>query len=34
MHWREPILVIVALLLGAYLVSKFPQMNVLGKVLP
>lgn len=34
MRWHEPILLILALLLGAYLVSKVPQLNVLGKVLP
>jgi hypothetical protein len=34
MHWREPILVIIAVLIGAYLVTKFPAINVLGRVLP
>lgn len=34
MHWREPILVVIAVLVGAYLVAKFPQINVLGRVLP
>lgn len=34
MHWREPILIILAILLGAYLVTKWPQLNVLGRVLP
>jgi hypothetical protein len=34
MRWHEPLLVIVAVLLGAYLVAKWPQLNILGKVLP
>jgi hypothetical protein len=34
MRWHEPLVVIVAVLLGAYLVSKWPQLNILGKVLP
>lgn len=34
MHWREPIMFIIAVLLGAYLVTKVPQLNVIGKVLP
>jgi hypothetical protein len=34
MHWREPILIIVAVLIGAYLVSKWPSINVIGRVLP
>lgn len=32
MHWREPILVIVAVLIGAWLGSKIPQINVIGRV--
>lgn len=34
MHWREPILIIVAVLIGAYLVAKWPSINVIGRVLP
>lgn len=34
MHWREPIMLIIAFLVGAYLVSKVPQVNVLARVLP
>lgn len=34
MHWREPIIVIVSLLIGAYLYTKWPQINVIGRVLP
>lgn len=34
MRWHEPLVVIVAVLLGAYLVSKWPQLNILGRVLP
>jgi hypothetical protein len=33
-RWHYPVLFIVAILFGAYLVTKFPQVNVLGKVLP
>ncbi len=34
MRWHEPVIIIVALLLGAYLGTKFPQANVLARVLP
>jgi hypothetical protein len=34
MRWHEPLIVLVAILVGAYLASKWPQLNVLGKVLP
>jgi hypothetical protein len=32
MHWREPIIVIVAVLMGAWLVTKWPSLNVIGRV--
>jgi len=34
MQWHTPILVIIAILIGAYVGSKYPQVNVLSKVLP
>lgn len=32
MHWREPVLVILAIIVGAFLVTKWPQINVIGRV--
>ena len=34
MHWREPIMILLAVLVGAYLVSKWPAINVIGRVIP
>jgi len=34
MHWREPIIVIIGIILGAWLVTKWPQINLIGKVMP
>lgn len=32
--WHHLIIYFIFLLLGAYLVGKFPQINLIGKVLP
>lgn len=32
MRWHEPIIIIIAVLIGAYLGSRFPSINVLKKV--
>ena len=32
MHWREPIIVIIAIIVGAWLGTKMPAINVIGRV--
>ena len=34
MHWSQPLVLVVAVLVGAYLYTKWPAINVIGKVLP
>jgi len=32
MQWHQPVLIIIAVLVGAWLSTKWPAINVIGKV--
>ena len=32
MHWREPLLIFAAIILGAWLVKRYPGIDLIGKI--